>query len=295
MIWLGSILAASSALTWAIGVSTYSSLEKKANPFAINFSRTALGVASFGIASFFWGHLSSIPFENVLWLSASVIGSYTLGDSIFLVATRSIGVTSALAIASCFPFWAALAGAIWLDQQMTLVKLAGLALVVLGTVNVILSGRSSLSGATAAPVRTTTRGQRFGGVLLAVVASMCWAFNSFCAAKGSPGISMWDANFVRMCSGFVCNGLIVATFRLRPLPLRDLRQNAPVFFLETFGGSAVYVLALSMIPLGIAATLASLTPLFSMPIAIAQGRERFSAQKLFGIIFALAGLTFLLS
>lgn len=289
MIWLGSFLATSSALTWAIGVSTYAALEKKVGPFSINFARTVLGVFCFGVASFLWGDLSSARLENMLWLGGSVLGSYTLGDSVFLVATRSIGVTSALAIASCYPFWAALAGALWLNQPMTLVKLVGLALVVLGTVNVILAGKKSETRK-----ETHTRAQRFRGICLAIFVSMFWAGNSFCAAKGAPGMSMWDANFVRMCTGFVLNGFVVAAFRLRPLPWRDLRANSPIFVLETFGGSAVYVTALSLIPLGIAATLASLAPLFSVPIAIAQGRERFSAQKLAGILFALAGLTFLL-
>ena len=59
------------------------------------------------------------------------------------------------------------------------------------------------------------------------------------------------------------------------LPLRDLRKYAWVFFLETFGGSLFFFYGLSHSRLAVAATLTSLAPVLSVPVALAIKIERF--------------------
>lgn len=289
MIWLGSGIALSTAFFWALAVHRYSDIESRWGPFAANFGRTAFGAplflaVSISLGLMGTGTLGQIRAENIGWLSASVIGSYVLGDSLFLIAARWIGVSSALAIASCYPFWAALAGAIWLNQELTSTKVLGMVLVVLGTIVVILAGKSGK--------RPIHRHGVFG-VATAILVSLGWALNSFCTAKGAQGISLWDANLVRMTAGLAGNSLILWVFRQKFLPKSEIARSAPIFFMETFLGSALYVAAMSMIPLGIAATLASVSPLFSVPLGVLQGRERFSLQKMAGMVLALTGLAFL--
>ena len=115
---LGAASAAMASLTWAVGVTQYSILSKTHSGFAVSFSRALVAFSAFFLAvlisGFFGGEgpaaFLQVEIRHLGWMGLSVLASYAVADVCFLTATRMIGVSSALVIASLYPLWSALAG-----------------------------------------------------------------------------------------------------------------------------------------------------------------------------------------
>ena len=248
------------------------------------------------------GGLSDVTPDRAWWLLASVVGSYVIGDALFLASATLVGVPVALAIASTYPLWSALAGALFLGQSVGTAGLAGVVLVVAGVVTVV--GRRSGEGAGGSPDAPAAEAGWFGsghatGVLLAGATSLFWALNTFAITRGGAGLPVAGVNTFRM--GFALALLPVVRLFLRgrgtPLfvPAREMRRAWPFFILESVGGTALFVVGLTHSPLAVAAALTSLAPVLSVPFAVLIGKERIGPRVLAGIFVVTAGIVLLVA
>ena len=234
------------------------------------------------------------------WLLASVVGSYAVGDALFLASARLLGVPVALAIASTYPLWSALAGIAFLGQSVGPAGLAGVGLVVAGVVTVVRRPRDRTDEEGTAG-RSSGRGPHPSGhttgVLLAVATSLFWAVNTFAVARGGEGLPVAAVNTFRMGMAVALLPLVrlVVGGRGTPLfvPALEMRRAWPVFLLESVGGTALFVVGLTRSPLAVAAALTSLAPVLSVPFATVIGRERIGAGALLGIVLVTAGIVLL--
>jgi drug/metabolite transporter (DMT)-like permease len=230
---------------------------------------------------------SGFDLSHCGWLALSIFASYGLGDSIFLWATLSLGVPAALAISSSYPIWTALIGLIFRHEALTPLQTVGLLVTVGGVIVVILSEPREGKRAQA-----TKR-----GLVLAFISSLFWAINGCSVSQGGEGINPAAANAFRMATGmamvFVVSRISGARGRVL-LPMRELRRNWWLFLVEAFLGSLVFVYGLSHSRLAVGATLASLAPVLSVPVAWAAGIERFSFKRTAGICLVVSGLCLLL-
>ncbi len=102
---------------------------------AVNFMRASLSFPFFLVAALAMGPeggLGQVTTARAGWLLLSVVGSYVVGDALFLSGATLLGVPVALAIASTYPLWSALAGWLFLGQSVGPPGLAGVVLVVAG-------------------------------------------------------------------------------------------------------------------------------------------------------------------
>ena len=109
----GAMAAFGSSLTWAFASVRYSQMSREIGSVQVNLAR-ALVVGPFYLAIALVLHrgrpANGVSTESALWLMVSVLCSYVLADSLFFVAARRIGVSTALSIASIYPLWAAVVG-----------------------------------------------------------------------------------------------------------------------------------------------------------------------------------------
>jgi transporter family protein len=271
---------------------------------AVNFMRASLSFPVFLVVALVQGPasgLGEVTAGRAGWLLVSVLGSYAVGDALFLASTHLLGVPVALAIASTYPLWSAFAGWAFLGQSVGPAGVAGVGLVVAGVVTVVRRGRGASHGASAAPsIGERARGpDHAAGVLLAVATSLFWALNTFAVARGGEGLPVAGVNTVRMGMAAVLLPLVrlAAGGRGTPLlvPAREMRHAWPVFLLESVGGTALFVIGLTRSPLAVAAALTSLAPVLSVPFAAFIGRERVGARALLGIVLVTAGIVLLVS
>lgn len=291
---LGPFAAFFSSVTWALGSAAYSKMTREATPFAVNFARALFALPLF-LVSLWWLEGGLVGFgrafepvraSHVGWLALSIFASYGIGDALFLWGAAVIGISSALAIASCYPIWTTLLGVLFQGDHVTLGRGLGLLVTVAGAIVVILN-------APRLEKEEGRRGSAAKGVLLAVAASLMWTVNSYSVSQAGREISVFVANVIRMS---IALGLSFALSRLmapgRPILLgrRVLVRSAWLFAFEGFGGSVCYLYGLAHSPLVVGSTLTSLAPVISVPIAWALGLEKPSLPRTLGVLTVVLGL-----
>lgn len=296
---LGPLAAFASSFTWAVGVSVYSRLSLEHLPASVNITRAAVAfplavlfaVVTLGGVSPVFECLADVSAAQAGWLFLSMFSGYAFGDVLFLLSTKSIGVPAALAIASCYPFWSAIAGFSFLGENLSPTKAVGLACTVLGTVVVILSGRNQAKlNLNASPK------SYWVGVLLAVMTSMFWALNAYATSVGGKNLPLAIGTVVRLGIALVLCPLVALVMTRRtvgPVPLPLIKRYFFIFMLEGFGGAALYMYGLGHSSVAVGSALSALSPAMAAPIAWTMGTERFSLLKTFGILTALVGVILL--
>lgn len=274
-------------MTWAYATTRYARVSREVGSVRVNYARALVAFPAFGVLGLaLHGSrlLTGVTLSAIPWLVLSVVSSYALGDSVFLTAARRTGVTTALAIASTYPLWAALFGAFASGEPLGVTRALGVLLSVAGVVWLVRL--SSHAGASAPPDRT--------GVVLAIVASVLWAANSVSVKRAAVGLDVFQVNTVRY-------GLALAFLRLQVRRSSVLPSSpslgwgpvVPALIADAVFGSLFYVYGLSHTDLAVGATLSALAPLISVPVAIVLGEERWSAPRFLAVLATVGGVVLL--
>jgi drug/metabolite transporter (DMT)-like permease len=303
----GPICAFGASITWAIGSSGYSRISRGHSPFAVNFARASVALPLFTLAIVIqargspvlaFTHLTSFTSSQFGWLALSIFASYGLGDVFFMWSTRSIGVPAALAIGSTYPLFTAGVGALIQGEALAKQQILGLILSVAGVVTVILAGAqptpASSEGAHAAPSHLT---QKSVGVGLAFATMLMWSLNTVATSRLGKDVDPFLGNTIRMTFALAMSftfSRVVAPKTEITLPFKLLKKSLPLFVMEAFGGSLLFIYGLSHSPLALGSTLASLSPVLSVPVALALKLEKFSVVRTLGVFLVVLGVWFLL-
>jgi drug/metabolite transporter (DMT)-like permease len=298
---LGPFCAFLSSCTWALGSGVYSRLSEGHSAFSINFTRSLVALPLFLLAAGWfhgWETHALIEWKHLGWLTLSMVASYGLADVLFLKATRDLGVPSALSIASLYPIWTLLIGVLRGDGEIRALQVLGLILTLAGIVFTLQVGKQVRMKGVKKERSDITR-----GILLAAVTSVLWATNSFAVAQGAADLPVHWVNVIRMALALLVCGFLGAATAIqggRParsvvVPWKSLRSAFWVFPLEAFGGSLFFAYGLSHSPLVLGATLSSLAPVISVPLAWLFGQERVSFQRMVGVMGVVLGLALLLN
>jgi drug/metabolite transporter (DMT)-like permease len=287
---LGALAALGSSMTWAFASVRYAKVSRTIGAARVNLAR-ALVVAPLylAVAGLLHGRrvVEGVSLGRAGWLALSVICSYVLADTLFLSAAKRVGVATALSIASTYPLWAVLVG-VSRGESFGLVRACGTLLCVAG---IILLVRL-------APTDSGVRRQgKRGGLLLAGAASVLWAGNSIAVKFGTPGLDITQVNGIRYSIGLA---MLAVAVRVRErksmLPsTSSWMALAPAIAADGIVGSSLYVYGLSHADLAIGATLSSLAPLISVPIAVLLGEEEWNGGRLMAVVMTVAGAVGLVS
>ncbi len=285
---IGALAALGSSVTWALGTQIYPELSRRYSPFEVNGSRALVALPLFfalslgvsgpeGWAGVDSGHLG--------WFVLSMVSSYFLGDACFLWSTEALGVPGALAIASSYPVWTALASWFFKGEPPSLQQSVGIGLAVAGTLLVILAGSRLKSG--------------YGrGVMFGLLTSGFWGLNGWAVAEGAKGLSPWVGNSIRMVIALVLCGVASSVIRKRPrlgIPFPVLSPHLPLFAFEAFGGSWLFLYGLTHASLPVASALSSLAPVLAVPLAWLRRSEPLSNAKAAGVGLAVLGVIVLVT
>jgi drug/metabolite transporter (DMT)-like permease len=289
----GPLAAFGSAVTWAFASVRYSQVSGAIGSPRVNLAR-AMIVAPFyliiGLALHGKG-LFDLDLQRTGWLLLSVMGSYAFADNLFFSATRRLGVPTALSIASTYPVWAVLVGVVLRGERFGLSRCVATAMCVLGVATLVRL----------APKRADEAAKESSswGFVLAGLTSVLWAVNSIAVKFGGTGLDVSQVNSIRY--GFALLILVVVVRssdrgRRGLAPARaDWKALLPAIIADGVFGSSLYVFGLAHSDLAIGATLTSLAPLISVPMAIVLGEEKWSAPRLLAVTVTVAGAVMLVS
>jgi drug/metabolite transporter (DMT)-like permease len=287
---LGPAAAFTASVTWAFATTRYSRASREVGSARVNLARSVVATAGFALLRLLQGGeqlFSELTIDAASWLLGSIVCSYALGDSLFLTASRRVGITTALSIASTYPLWAALWGTVVDHEPLGAARGAGMLLAVGGVTWLVQLGHAD-------PMRSERRD--WGGVVLSLVVSLLWALNSISLKRGSAGMNLLDVNVFRFGAAFVLllpQIFLPSARALAGSPQGGWHSLLPALLVDCVLGSLSYVYGLAHTDLAVGATLSSLAPLISVPFAIAAGEERFDARRITAIAATVAGVALL--
>lgn len=214
-------------------------------------------------------------------LGGSTLFSYALADSVFFAAASIIGVSSALAIASTYPLWAALEGTLVQGEPFGWARACGTLLCAGGVAAIIKLGVKEGERAT----------RRVSGLLLAVAASLMWAGNAVAIKIGAVDLDLAFVGAYRYAVALCILGVFVLLGRA-PGPTRPQRgwlPLVPAILADCVLGTGCFVYALTHTDLAVGATLTSLAPLVSLPVALWLRVDKLTPAKLAAVATTVAG------
>jgi drug/metabolite transporter (DMT)-like permease len=285
---LGAAAALGSSATWAYASTRYALVAREVSPVRVNLARMLMAWPVFVALGLWDGTLGQgLGQRSLSWLTLSTFCSYAFADSLFFAAAKRIGVSSALAIASTYPLWAALKGTLVDGEAFGVYRALGTLCCVGGVAAIV-----KLSDAN----QTKADGTRDPwGVPFAIITSVLWAGNTIAIKAGSVGMSLWTVNAFRyglaicVLSGLVMMGRAPGPSR----PALGWLTILPAVFLDCLVGSVFFIYALTATDLAVGATLSSLAPLISLPFAVWMGAEKLSLPKLAAVVTTVAGIALL--
>ena len=294
---LGALAAVGSAALWAYASTRYALASRAVGSARVNLTRSSTVLPLFLVAALVTTHghlLAGITGTRATWLALSVLCAYGFADNVFFAAARRVGITTALAIASSYPLWAALVGTWWRGEHFGVLRATGTGLCVGGIIALIaLSPRAVEEHEHA---HSTKRDAR-EGILLALLTSVLWAGNTVSVKLGGTGIGAWQANLIRF---FIAWPILAATSALTTRPTRDDAAARAAYrglvlpsVLEACIGSSLFVYGLAHTDLAVGATLSSLAPLLSVPFALVYREERWSPPRFAAVTATVAGVIIL--
>jgi drug/metabolite transporter (DMT)-like permease len=284
---LGEILALSSGLAWAVAVILFRISGRRVHPVGLNLGKNVLGLALLAPTLLLLGQPlapSVAAAKTGLLLLSGVLG-IAVSDTLFFHALNRLGA-SLTAIVDCFysPFVIALSFVL-LGERLTLVQLAGAALVVSAVLTVSKEGKlERIEGKDLAL-----------GIVYGILAMFFVALGIVMVKPVLGEVSVLWATFVRVIGGTAALVLLVPVLKNRRTVLAPLvdRRNWRTLAAAAFFGSYLSLIlwtgGMKYAKASVAAILNQLNTIFVVVIAAVVLKERLTGWKIAAVVLAFVG------
>ena len=284
---LGQILAAASGLAWAIAVVLFRVSGRRIHPIGLNLAKTVLALAIIGPTLLVLGEplRPAVPASTTWLLILSGVLGIAISDTLFFYALNRLGA-GLTAIVDCFysPFVIALSFAL-LGERLTLVQLAGAALVVSAVLTLSKEGKIERIG----------RKDLALGILYGILAMFFVAFGIVMVKPVLGSVSVFWSTFVRLAGGSIALALLVPFLRNRRAVLapllepRNWKTLVPAAFFGSYLSLILWMGGMKYAKASVAAVLNQLNTVFIVIIAALFLKERLTGWKVLAVGLALVG------
>ena len=228
--------------------------------------------------------------EAWMWLGLSGIIGIVVGDTCYFRSLQIFGPRKALIVSTTAPIFAALFGAIFLDEVLTVTIAVGILITMTGVVYVVADRRSTNEAPGLYP------GSTAAGILTGVSGAVCQALGAVCAKLGMNHCDPVESSLIRLFVSAI--GALLVVVALRQLKdvlfrLRDrglLTRFIPAVLLGTWLGIWLCQVAYKHTSVSIATVLLATTPLFAVPLVRLIYGHRITVQAVIGTLTAIGGV-----
>lgn len=289
---IGELAALGAAISWTVSALFYRKALEEASPISANIIRLTLTGSILLLLLVFLGKLTvltTLPLELVLLASASGMIGLGLGDTLYFMSLKWIGVARAVPLTCIYPLFSVLWAVFLVGERITLAVVLGAVVIVLG---ILFLGQDSQANT------TDTRKALIVGMVVALATAAVWSVSITMmdvAVKESPDIDhALIINTIRV--------ITVAAVLLASSPIIDKKLG----FLKLRKRTVAALIAGGIAALGVgwfflsysftvtsqarAVPISSTTPLFSTLAGILLLREKVTAHNVFGSIMVVVGI-----
>ncbi len=292
--YLGELAALTTSLLFS-GSSVVNTLAgRQVGSAVLNRMRLALAIGWLILAH----GLFSVPLplnagpERWFWLSISGVVGLAIGDAFLFQAFIWIGPRLSMLLMALAPAMAAVLAWIFLDEVLSLGQWAGMALSLVGIAIVVLDPNHRANH------HPEHKDKYLVGVLFGLGAAIGQALGQVTAKRGLYGdFSALSGTLIRMlAAAAILWGITVARRQIKQTFTPVVGQPKAAGFivigsvLGPFLGVTFSLYALQHAPVGVASTLASLSPIVLLPIGYFFLKEHFGWPSILGTILTMIGV-----
>jgi drug/metabolite transporter (DMT)-like permease len=294
---LGDASCLAAASVWAITVAMFRGPIERFGARTVNLAKCAIASVLLGATLLVLGRTGGLgaaaPGDLFLVAVSGLVG-LTIGDSALFAAVRRLGPYRALLLQTLAPIvTVALASGLG-GESLGPSRALGIALTLGGVALVVAPRREKGGTAAAAGIRST-------GIAFGLLAAVGQGSGIVLAKAGMTTLPTLHSSFVRLAAaavGLAAVGLLDGTVRRGAAMARApeaLGRVVPAAILGSYAGIFLMMFGVGNAPASVAAVLLSMTPVLSLFIDVARGRERLTTRSVAGTVLAIAGVGVLTS
>lgn len=293
---IGELAALGAAVCWAAAPILYRRALFKMTPVSANIVRCVSNAVVLLLILLAVGKtttLTSLPPEVILAIIASGLIGLGLGDTLYLVGLRSVGVARAVPLASTYPLFSLIWATFLLGQPVTATAVIGALVILLG---IWLLSRDKGENAAEAKGKAF-----FMGIIASVATAVAWSVSLTLmdVAVTFPSISTLDANYAMVTARLA----VMALFMLALSPVLDKNRG----FLKVKRRTLIELCVAGLVANGVgwllmnyslqsiieaqAVPISSTTPLFSAIAGFVLFHEKMTLNNTVGAIIIVAGVS----
>ncbi len=286
----GELYAMACAFLWALSSTLLKSQTHRVEVISLAAWRTVPGLFIYLGLLFFSGRANDIlhlPFRTLALIEGSAFLGLGLGDLLYLQSMKLIGLARAMPLTSTYPFFTLLLALLFLAEPLEWTVVGGAMLITGGAYLLAFPrGRSRIKS-------SAVQEMDLKGVVLALVAAICWAMSTVMLRLGLEGVDLVVANTIRL------SVLVIVLFavlfqrremgRIREYGLRSLGIALLAGVIGTGLGTFTFLAALQRAGAAKTSILTSTTPLFGVPFSLVL-REKLTSRTLLGTILTIVGV-----
>ncbi len=290
----GEIYALITAIFWTFTAISFELAGKKVGSLSVNYIRLIVGFILISLFTAFARGMI-LPFDATanswIWLSASGIVGFVIGDLFLFQAYVEIGSRISMLIMALVPPITAFLGFITMKEVISLSNFIGMAITILGICFVVLvknpEGKSF----------KFTRSIK--GIIYAFVGALGQSLGLILSKIGMGNYDPFAATQIRILSGII-GFTVVFLFMKRWDKLKEAIKNREAMKYITLGslfgpflGVSFNLLAIQYTTTGVASTITSIVPVLIIPLSIFILKEKISPKEIIGAIISVIGVTVL--
>jgi drug/metabolite transporter (DMT)-like permease len=306
---VGALAALGTAFAWTFTSIAFEYAGKRIGALVLNLLRLLVAfvfLGAYGLVARGRFVPLDAPCTSWLWLGASGLVGFVLGDLCLFQAYIDIGARLSLLVYATTPIFTAILGFMAFGERLTSLGLGGMCLTLAGIPFVILSRRPAMSGL---PDASRSVARRARGLLLALGGALGQAGGLVLAKLGAGSVTVanvaphamlamdpFAGTQIRVIAGVLGFALVVSatrTWREVGTGLKDGKAVASLTagaFFGPFLGVSLSLLAVQSGNTGIASAIMSITPVLVIAPSAIVFKEKVTLREVIGSVIAIAGV-----
>lgn len=247
------------------------------------------------------GHIAPLTTPAAfVYLAVNVLLSYIVGDILYFMAIKEIGISLAVPVANTHPMLVALSSWLILGEKITVTTICGIAVVMCGLLLLRFGGRKSAQEDDCVRLVGMNTSRIMRGFLMAIGAAVSWALSAplLKLAMVNSGLGAVEVTFYRAAIFLLLAWTVrFSVAKNKPdsvRPFASLKRKTVLYFLGAafiglWLGSVLHAICISQIPVALVTAITSTSPFMAAMFGHFALKERLTVPQWAGVAMIIAG------